>query len=756
MRANSWLNQFSFYLFCLFPLLIALPPKGMLAVAFVVLQAAVIVTRKLNFSIRGIWFPILQGLPTLFFALSLLYSDDAFTGNKYLETSMMVFFLPWVLYANRASITTQVLEKTMRFYAGVVAVFIIYLLSVFVLSGEFIAAIKAPDAYFQIRTYLEVVSGMHPTYFSLLLGIAILAAQAELKRTDTTKWHRLFALACISIIAVGLLLASSKMILTATFIGSAIIWGEKWRFKTVLLRVSTAALLLLVIVLLVKPMRQRANDFVNALTQSEVNPHNPDSMRKAIYQSTFAVIAENFWLGTGIGDQQHALDEKYQLYGYELAEERQFNTHNNYLQVWLAAGFVPFLFFVLLVVSQIAIAAVNRNYLHLGIVVLFGLSFLTENILSRQDGVFMYAFFSSFLVFATWSKNEKLICINGRFTSQNATGVQRFATEMTFYLQQKSANYTLLVPRKLDAFANNSKAITIFKGTLWEQFSLPIYMRLLGSPRLINFGNSAPVFYRNQFVTLHDVAFLENPNWFSAKFVRWYAFMIPKIVKKSRHVFTVSEFSKTEIVKHFKTNPDKITVVYNGLPRFIDFKENTNPTVEGKYALCVGSITARKNQEQLVDCFLKWEDSPVKLVLAGSFDEAVFGNNLQLKSKLKEAKNIILIDNPSDEVLSNLYQHALFALYLPFYEGFGLPVLESLAYKKPIIVSDIPVFRELFSDLVLFSTLNNNGNLRGTIKEMLESLEFWHLKLENTADLHTRFSYKKSAILVDKTVQDQG
>jgi glycosyltransferase involved in cell wall biosynthesis len=195
--------------------------------------------------------------------------------------------------------------------------------------------------------------------------------------------------------------------------------------------------------------------------------------------------------------------------------------------------------------------------------------------------------------------------------------------------------------------------------------------------------------------------------------------------------------------------------VYNGLPGFLDLMDSKTQIVEGKYALCVGTITARKNQKQIIDCFVDWEDSPLKLVLAGKFDDAVFGSVDDVRRKLKQAKNVILMENPTDEVLANLYHHATLTLYMPFYEGFGLPVLESLALKKPIIVSDIPVFRELFNDLVLFSSLRNNRNLRGQILEVLELPEIWEAKMANNTNLASKFSYNKSAMKLDEVIRQQ-
>ena len=136
----------------------------------------------------------------------------------------------------------------------------------------------------------------------------------------------------------------------------------------------------------------------------------------------------------------------------------------------------------------------------------------------------------------------------------------------------------------------------------------------------------------------------------------------------------------------------------------------------------------------------------------GKLIDEIFGENSSFKKQIESASQIVLLENPSDKELVNLYQHALFTIYMPKYEGFGLPILESLTFKKPVIVSDIPVFRELFSGLVLFSTLNNNGNLRGLVEELLETHKSWTEKFSKSGALVAKFSYEKAANKLDEVI----
>lgn len=721
---------------------------------FLVFQIVLLFKARETKQSRGIWLPTLLSLPFVFYIISLSYTTNVAEGYKYVERSMLLFVLPWILYFNRQTVHSDTIYKTLRLFALVMTGLTVYAFASLIMSNTFQQALSSVNAYYYIRTELELVTGLHPTYFSLFLTLPLLAIQYELKQRRLSLRLKAVAYPMALVLIAGLLLASSKMIMLAAFVGSVIIFSQGLSFKALAVRVLILGGALALMAVTIKPVRERVVTLVLATTQSGVEENNPDSLRKGIYKSVVEAIGENMWIGTGIGDYQAALNAKYEKYGYTIALERNFNTHNQYLQLWLSVGFLPFLIFIASLVAQLGIAISCKHRLHTAFITLMALSFLTENVLARQDGIFFYSFFSSLFCYASWSKHRGKVFINGKFIDQPVTGVQRFAHEISVQLLNHGTKTHLISPVK----SNLNSIVLSFagvKGSLWEQVALPLYLKFCGSPLLVNLGNSAPIAYRNQIITLHDVAFTKHPNWFSNNFIKWYSFMIPRIIRNSKHIFTVSEFSKREIASQFEVEEQKISVSYNGTPTLPQPSENAPAKIEGDYALCVGSLSERKNQLALVKAYLSIPNPAFKLVLAGQHNPDLFNNQKDLLNTIQNSQNIVFIENPDDQELADLYTYASFTVYVPLYEGFGIPVLESITYKKPIVLSDIAVFRELFDDIALFSSVENNDHLRAKLEEMYNSVGKWQNKIDQY-DLNEKgYSYKKSAEKMLEIIQSQ-
>jgi hypothetical protein len=74
---------------------------------------------------------------------------------------------------------------------------------------------------------------------------------------------------------------------------------------------------------------------------------------------------------------------------------------------------------------------------------------------------------------------------------------------------------------------------------------------------LVNLGNTAPILYRNKITAVHDITFLKFPESFSKKFLYFYKILIPLVIKTSKHIVTVSEFSKNEILRKYNLDKEK-------------------------------------------------------------------------------------------------------------------------------------------------------------------------------------------------------
>lgn len=241
-------------------------------------------------------------------------------------------------------------------------------------------------------------------------------------------------------------------------------------------------------------------------------------------------------------------------------------------------------------------------------------------------------------------------------------------------------------------------------GHAWEQCLLPASLpggELLWSP-----VHSGPLVWRNQVVTVHDVVPLDHPEWLNPRFAAWYRFMLPRLVRRARHVIAISEFTRQRLVESCGVSESAITVVPNGVnDRFSPADSETilhvrkRLGIDGRrYVLVLGSLEPRKNLRRLLEAWQQARSTlpdDVVLVVAGAPGErGVFGD----AGLRRWPEGVMAPGAVADSDLPGLYSGAEWSLCVSLYEGFGLPSLESMACGTPVIASDIPVFDEVVGD----------------------------------------------------------
>lgn len=293
--------------------------------------------------------------------------------------------------------------------------------------------------------------------------------------------------------------------------------------------------------------------------------------------------------------------------------------------------------------------------------------------------------------------------MNGRFLTRKITGVERFSLEITKELIKLNPEIKIVAPHKAkkqqELDHSNILYMGVFSGHFWEQIILPLFLKRSGNPILLNFANTAPLLYKKKITTLHDIAFKDHPEWFSRKFSKYYNFLIPKLISSSKYILTVSGFSKDKIKENFKLSNDKISVIYNGISSGFDNNSPKKKPFDFNYYLTVGTLQPRKNLRRLLEAYHQITNPKNKLVIVGGINKNF--NDDQIALSLS-GQNIIIKDKVDDNELSALYQHAEKFIYPSLYEGFGLPVLEAIYFSCPVVASDIPVFKELFGDIICY------------------------------------------------------
>lgn len=347
-----------------------------------------------------------------------------------------------------------------------------------------------------------------------------------------------------------------------------------------------------------------------------------------------------------------------------------------------------------------------------------------------------------------------MIYINGRFLTQNITGVQRFAEEISLQLNELRNDIVFLVPDiksvKKHELINflNVEEVSGLKGHLWEQITLPLYLLKRKKPLLINLCNTAPVIYSNQIITHHDITYRKYPKSFPLSFRLLYRIISPLIIRNSNKIITVSDFSKKEISECYKCDPEKIAVIYNAVSEYFkpsDVKINLSDSES--YFLAVSSTNYHKNFHGLIEAFVSSELN-INLKIIGGGSEVFSKLNLN-----RNHPKIKFLGRVEDKELVLLYQNAKGFVFPSFYEGFGIPPLEAQACGCPVISSDAASMPEVLGNSVLYFEPKSKEEIINAL-ELIDSDPTLRMRLiDNGYKNVARFSWGDSAWKLNEIIE---
>lgn len=350
-----------------------------------------------------------------------------------------------------------------------------------------------------------------------------------------------------------------------------------------------------------------------------------------------------------------------------------------------------------------------------------------------------------------------MIYINARFLTQKLTGVQRYAIELSKRLKEIFQDEVEFVcPHNIVNIAVAEelgvRIVGTHTGHLWEQYDLPVFLIKRGSPLLLNLSNTAPILYFNKVTSVHDITFVRYPRTFSRLFVILYRVIIPLVIKSSKHIFTVSEFSASEISNFYHVRKNKISVVYNAVSE--EFKASENKARQNqKYFMAVSSIKENKNFIFILEAFKRFSSTnrDVDLYVIGDMKSKSF-NTIDF-SEYMENKQIKLLGRVSDEELIKYYNDAFAFIFPSLYEGFGIPPLEAQACGCPSICANSSCLPEVFRDSVLYCDPNDVSSLVKVMNEIVNDVSLRELLINKGYDNVKRYSWESSAAQMSEVLK---
>jgi len=308
------------------------------------------------------------------------------------------------------------------------------------------------------------------------------------------------------------------------------------------------------------------------------------------------------------------------------------------------------------------------------------------------------------------------IFINTRSQTAGLSGVQRYAAELQ---QRIGGKLTPIAP---------GRPLQGVKGHLWEQTVLPTVVRngFLWSP-----ANSGPLAVRRQLLTVHDVASLDHPEWFSPAFAAWYRWMTPRLVCRVQRVITPSEFSKQRLLALTAIEKSRVVVIPGAAdgrfcPRSTQEVERVKDSLNIRspyYVLSLGTLEPRKNLHRLLaawgSCVSDLPDE-ISLVIAGPgssrrvFSCPEFGS---------APHRVHFTGFVADCDLPALYSGALALAFVSLYEGFGLPALEAMACGTIPVVSNNTALPEVVGQAGLLVNPFDSESIGAGIKRIVNDSE---------------------------------
>ena len=311
-----------------------------------------------------------------------------------------------------------------------------------------------------------------------------------------------------------------------------------------------------------------------------------------------------------------------------------------------------------------------------------------------------------------------------------------------------------------DAWRNSSPRLhfrSLLTGSPFVRLGVELPLRsMMQHLDLLHMTYGAPVWSAAPIVlTVHDICYATNPEWFSPRDLRVLSAMVPRSIRKSAHVITVSESARRQIIEHYRVPEEKISAIYNGPgPGAAPITEQDagkelaalGLNLERPYLLAVGNLQPRKNLVRLIEAFRT-------LVQSHEIDLVIVGPQRYRASEVFQAaagpvsERIHFTGYVTDRQLAACYRCSTAFVLPSLYEGFGLPVIEAMAHGVPVACSNAGALPEVCGDAGVLFDPQSVEAIAAAVSRILSEPDLRERLSRAGQARAAQFSWKKTAEL---------
>ena len=299
---------------------------------------------------------------------------------------------------------------------------------------------------------------------------------------------------------------------------------------------------------------------------------------------------------------------------------------------------------------------------------------------------------------------------------------------------------------------------------MWFDWSLPRLLNKLNPDVFLSTDGYLPLKSPVKKVNvIHDINFEHFPEILPSLTSKYYRKYFPKFAKDAERLVTVSEFSKEDIAKTYAVDKTKIDVVYNGVNEmFKEIGEEEKDVIKKKYTssdpyiIFIGTIQERKNLVRMFkafDLFKERTESKHKLVIAGR-RMWWSGEMESTLRKMKFREDVILTGRvESTEELAHMTAAADMMLYVPVFEGFGVPVLEGQKAGIPVVTSNNSCLPEVTGEGGHFCDPFSEESIANALSEVVMNEELKQKLIAEGRKNAMKYSWDRTAELLWNSIE---
>ncbi|MGI9658534.1 MAG: glycosyltransferase family 4 protein [Gaiellaceae bacterium] len=341
---------------------------------------------------------------------------------------------------------------------------------------------------------------------------------------------------------------------------------------------------------------------------------------------------------------------------------------------------------------------------------------------------------------------KPLVVLDADTLGRQRTGDESYVANLLRQLPHVADDLRLAaITRRPELVPDGIEAIQLDAGNQIYRMSvsLPRVLRQL-QPALAHFQYAVPLGYRGRSViTVHDLSFEAGAELTSARDRFVFRRAVRRSAARADTVLTVSEFTRSEIMRMYGLDAARVVALPNGLdPAFLEPLTDMRSQTDGgrAYALFVGTLHPRKDPVGAVEAIALVEPE-LDLVMVGP-DK---GSERAVRSAINRlglAERVSLRGHVDPSTLAALYRNAACLVFPSLYEGFGLPVLEAMASGTPVVAANTTAIPEVAGDAAILVEAGSSSALCGGIERALADRErLVALGREQAA----RFSWRETA-----------